>query len=61
MPAYAKLRDDLEAQFRPGDDCFAEAQAAEAEWLREIQRIPDAKLPRLYDRAWRKWDHLAGM
>ena len=61
LPAYAKLRDDLEAQFRPGDDCFAEAHAAENQWLREIQRIPDAKLPRLYDRAWRKWDQLAGM
>jgi len=71
-PAYAKLRDDLEAEFLSGaattDDraaftaaCFAQAEQAEDAWLQAVREFPEAKLPTLYDRAWRKWDRLAGL
>ena len=70
--AFAKLRDDLEAEFlaaagTTGDraqftaDCFAQAARAEDGWLDTVRAIPAAKLPTLYDRAWRKWDRLAGL
>lgn len=70
QPAYAKLRDDLEAQFRErptGDraaftrECFAQSEAAEQQWLQSIRAIPATDNPWLYERAWRKWDELAGM
>lgn len=70
--AYAKLRDDLEAQFLAGavttDDpagftaaCFSQADEAEQQWLQAARDIPEGNLPALYERAWRKWDRLAGM
>ncbi|MCB0901884.1 MAG: C69 family dipeptidase [Candidatus Nanopelagicales bacterium] len=70
--SYTKLRDDLEAEFLAGaaatDDragftaaCFDQASDAEDAWLQAARTIPEAKLPRLYDRAWRAWDRLAGM
>ena len=70
--AYAKLRDDLEAEFLAAaptaDDragftarCFSQADEAEAAWLQAVRALPEAKIPRLYERAWRTWDRLAGM
>ena len=70
--AYAKLRDDLEAEFLAGvpaaeergeftAQCFAQADSAEQGWLQSVRTMRESKLPALYDRAWRKWDRLAGM
>jgi dipeptidase len=72
IAAYAKLRDDLEARFLKHaaatsdraaftQEAFALADAAEREWLRSVRDVPAADNPRLYARAWRKWDDLAGM
>ena len=70
--AYAKLRDDLEAEFLAGaattEDragftarCFDQAAGAEDAWLQAVSGIPVAKLPALYDRAWRTWNSQAGL
>ena len=72
VATYAKLRDDLEAQFRAQAqaapdragftaECFAAADAAEEQWLQAVSAVPPGKVPALYRRAWRSWDHLAGM
>jgi dipeptidase len=72
MAAYAKLRDDLEAQFLGGATvtgdrgpytriCFEQADAAERHWLTSVRDIPATSQPKLYERAWRNWDKLAGM
>ena len=72
IAAYADHRDDLEARFLQHaatttdrasytQECFAMSAAAEREWLRSVRDIPAADNPRLYARAWRKWDELAGM
>lgn len=70
--AYAKLRDDLEAEFLAGAPVaedrgeftarsFEQADTAEQGWLQTVRMTRESKLPALYDRAWRKWDRLAGM
>ncbi len=71
MASYGKLRDDLEAEFLAGAEtrdraaftrqCFEAADAAEREWLDAARDVPAAATPRLYRRAWQKWDRLAGM
>jgi dipeptidase len=68
--AYAKLRDDLEAEFLDAvpDDrraftkrCFESADTAERQWLDAVRDLPAARIPALYRRAWQKWDRQAGL
>ncbi len=72
LPTFATLRDDLEQEFAKSAAgatdrssvtraCFAQAQAAEADWSRHTERLPDARVPAVYAKAWRAWDRQAGM
>lgn len=42
-------------------DCFAAAGAAESRWQRQVEDLPDARLPSLYARTWQAWNRKAGM
>jgi dipeptidase len=70
--AFTAQREALESRFlaeaaaaddrrRFTADCFAAAQASEHEWLEQVRRIPDGRVPTLHARTWRAWDRQAGM
>jgi secernin len=72
IAAFAQDLDELQRGFLSGAatagdkaaytaSCFAQAADAEEKWLVAVQGTPVASSPALFQRAWRKWNDLAGM
>ena len=72
IAAFAQDRDELQREFLTGAlttvdraaftaECFARAADAEEKWLVAVRGTPVASSRTLYQRAWHKWDDLAGV